>query len=81
MKKKLKIASSAAIVAIALVVSVSISNNGSGSDVNLQDLFVGNTANAECHTDDFLGGKCLQLSQICVGDPFPEDWNCDPTIG
>jgi hypothetical protein len=39
------------------------------NDVDLDSLISLNTADAECRPYNWSGGKCLTLSQICVGDP------------
>ncbi|MCF8716348.1 hypothetical protein JM658_16075 [Joostella atrarenae] len=44
--------------------------SASSNDLDLTSLVRLNTANAECPSPTpYGGGKCLTLSQICVGDP------------
>jgi len=67
---KKKILGAAGIVAIATVAFFATQSKASNNDVDLTSLLKINTASAECSSSHgFGGGKCLTLSQICVGDP------------
>jgi hypothetical protein len=68
MYKKLLGFAGVACVATAVFFSTSVNKNT--TDMNLKSLVSVNTANAECTNNGvYTGGKCLTLSQICVGDP------------
>jgi hypothetical protein len=55
---------------VAAAVFFTTSVNKNTSDISLKSLVSVNTANAECTNNGvYTGGKCLTLSQICVGDP------------
>lgn len=56
---------------IALATGIFFSSNvKADQSLNLTSLVAVNSANAECpKPEPYGGGKCLPLSQICVGDP------------
>jgi hypothetical protein len=60
----------AGVAGVATAVFFSTGINRSSTDISLKGLVGINTANAECTNNGiYTGGKCLQLSQVCVGDP------------
>lgn len=74
MKKKLLFSVGALSVISAFLL---FSNKSSFSqNVSLESLVKINSVSAECITSHNLGdGKCLVLTQICVGDPYNPE--CD----
>lgn len=67
MNKKVLGLLSVVTVSAAIFFTTNVSNNP--KDTDLTQMIGLNTANAECKTSSISNGKCLQLSQICVGDP------------
>lgn len=67
---KKKILGAAGIAAIAVAAFFATNTKANNNDVDLTSLLKINTASAECSSSVGVGGgKCLTLSQICVGDP------------
>lgn len=67
---KKKILGAAGVAAIAAIVFFASKANANNKNIDLSSLVKINTASAECSSSHgFGGGKCLTLSQICVGDP------------
>lgn len=58
------------IAAIATLVFFATNTKANSNNMDLGSLVKINTASAECVTSHGFGdGKCLTLSQLCVGDP------------
>lgn len=72
MKKKVAgLVAVLSVAGVATAVFFSTNVNGNAGEVTLDRLVKVNTANAECVDRGSLNnGKCLTLSQICVGDPW-----------
>jgi hypothetical protein len=56
-----------AVVAVGAFLATNTSSSSNATD--LTHMVKLNTANAECVSSSTSNGKCLTLSQVCVGDP------------
>lgn len=69
MKKVFSIISVVAVAAV-LTLNVSLSKNSKTGNINLASISAAPEASAECtNSRGFGDGKCIQLADLCVGDP------------